>query len=338
MFRGAYRRLAVLLPLLAAISVVIFLITALAPNDPTAQLPLSIPPELRAEMREALGLGEPLHIRYLIWAKQFFIHEPTYFLEQLTGWTLQATNTPPPRLISWSAQIPVAELIAQRLPQTLWVVGLSYVLGLILALPIALLSAHRPHGLFDRLAGAVTMTGFAMPSFFTGVVLILIFSVSLGWFPSVYDTTHRVTDLSSFGTQLRQMVLPVTVLALYNMAQIARYMRAALLEQVSQDYVRTARAKGAGELRVMIAHVARNAALPVVTVIALGVPQVFTGAIITEQIFRVNGIGHLLISGIQTGDVPLVQSLSFLFAVLIVICNLLADIAYGWLDPRLHHG
>jgi peptide/nickel transport system permease protein len=136
---------------------------------------------------------------------------------------------------------------------------------------------------------------------------------------------------------MRQMLMPVMVLALFNAAQISRFMRASMLDNLSQDYVRTARAKGLKEKTVLLVHVLRNSMIPVVTVIALGIPQVFGGAIITEQIFKVNGLGQLLIIGIQGADIPLVQTLTFLFAVLIVLFNLVADVLYGLLDPRIRY-
>ena len=172
---------------------------------------------------------------------------------------------------------------------------------------------------------------------FTGLLLIVIFSVQLGWLPSIYDTNLRVTGLETFWLQVKQMIMPVTVLALFNAAQISRYMRASMLDNLSQDYVRTARAKGMRERTVLLVHVLRNSLIPVVTVIALGVPSIFGGAIITEQIFRVNGLGQLLITGIQGADIPLVQTLTFIFAVLIVLFNLIADILYGILDPRIRY-
>jgi peptide/nickel transport system permease protein len=176
-----------------------------------------------------------------------------------------------------------------------------------------------------------------VPTFFTGLVLILVFAVNLHWFPSIYDTSLRVTDWESFLKQVRQMAMPVMVLALYNAAQISRYMRSSMLENLGQDYVRTARAKGMSERVVVLKHVLRNSMIPVVTVIALGIPSIFGGAIITEQVFRVNGLGALLIGAIQGSDLPTVQTLTFIFAVLIVLFNLIADILYGILDPRIRY-
>jgi peptide/nickel transport system permease protein len=146
-----------------------------------------------------------------------------------------------------------------------------------------------------------------------------------------------VTGWDSFVFQVRQMIMPVMVLALFNAAQLSRFMRAAMLDNLNQDYVRTARAKGLSERVVVLVHVLRNSLIPVVTVIALGVPQIFGGAIITEQIFKVNGLGSLLISGIEATDIPLVQTLTFIFAVLIILFNLVADILYGVLDPRIRY-
>ena len=181
------------------------------------------------------------------------------------------------------------------------------------------------------------MVGFSLPTFFTGVVLIIVFGIKLQWFPSIYDTTHRVTDWDSFVVQVRQMAMPVTVLALYNAAQISRFMRASMLDNLRQDYVRTARAKGLGERVVVLKHVLRNSLIPVVTVIALGLPAVFGGAIITEQVFKVNGLGQLLILAINSNDIPMVMTLTFIFAILIVAFTLIADLLYGVLDPRIRY-
>ena len=334
MLNFTIRRLLLAIPTLIFISLILFLLLDLAPGDPTAQLPLTIPPEVKERIRQSLGLGEPLHIRYLLWLNQFFVNEPLHLLSELTGWDLAGDRQ---RVISWQSRSPVVEIIVQRMPQTLWVVGLSYVLGILIALPIGIISAYRQYSWFDQLGTFVSMVGFSVPTFFTGVLLIVVFSVQLGWFPSIYDTTHVVEDWSSFVYQVRQMIMPVTVLALFNAAQISRFMRASMLDNLNLDYVRTARAKGLSEQVVLLVHVLRNSMIPVVTVIALGVPVVFGGAIITEQVFKVNGLGQLLITAIQANDIPMVQTLTFIFAVLIVLFNLVADILYGILDPRIRY-
>ncbi|MEO1549611.1 MAG: ABC transporter permease [Pseudomonadota bacterium] len=336
MFAYTLRRLAFAIPTLLVISFITFAILDLAPGDPTAQLPLTVPMEVRLKIIESLGLNEPFHIRYLLWAKQFFINEPLNLIEQYTGWSF-GNSEDRLRVLSWSTRSPVVDLIAERMPQTLWVVGMSYVVAVVIAIPIGVISAYYQYSIFDQIGTLFSMIGFSVPTFFTGLVLIVVFSVNLGWLPSVYDTTLEVTDLSSFWAQVKQMAMPTMVLALATTAQISRFMRASMLDNLNQDYVRTARAKGLRERSVVLLHVLRNSMIPVVTVIALGVPSIFGGAIITEQIFKVNGLGALLIIGIQGADMPLVQSLTFLFAVLIVAFNLIADVLYGILDPRIRY-
>jgi peptide/nickel transport system permease protein len=336
MFTYTLRRLMFAVPTLLVISFIIFALLDLSPGDPTANLPLTIPPEVREQIRQSLGFGQPFHVRYLKWLEQFFVNEPLNIIEQWTGWSI-GDSANRMRVISWQTRSPVVDLIVQRLPQTLWVVGLSYIFGILIAIPIGVISAYKQYSWFDQFGTLFSMIDFSVPTFFTGLLFIVIFSVLLGWLPSIYDTNLRVTDLHSFWLQIKQMIMPVTVLALFNAAQISRFMRASMLDNLNQDYVRTARAKGMKERVVLLVHVLRNSLIPVVTVIALGIPQIFGGAIITEQIFRVNGLGQLLITGIQGADLPLVQTLTFIFAVLIVLFNLIADLLYGILDPRIRY-
>ncbi len=334
MFTYTLRRLAFAVPTVLIISLIVFLLLDLAPGDPTADLPLTIPVEVREQIRMALGLGEPVHIRYLKWLEMMLVNEPLHALANMTGWDVTRDA---PRILSWQTRSPVGDIIAQRIPQTLWVVGLGYFFGVLIALPIGIISAYRQYSWFDQVGTFVSMVGFSVPTFFTGVVLILVFSVWLGWFPSMYDTTLEVRDWDSFVRQVKQIILPVSVLALFNASQISRFMRASMLDNLNQDYVRTARAKGLKEQTVVLTHVLRNSMIPVVTVIALGIPAVFSGAIITEQIFRVNGLGHALIGAIYANDIPMVQTITFIFAVLIVLFNLIADVLYGLLDPRIRY-
>ena len=336
MFNYTIRRLLFAIPTLLVISFLIFAILDLAPNDPTGNLPLTIPPEVREKIRISLGLGEPFPIRYLKWLQQFFINEPLNLIEQWFGISIGDSENRL-RVQSWATRSPVVDLIVERMPQTLWVLGLSYIFGILIAIPIGVISAYKQYSVFDQIGTFVSMVGFSVPTFFTGLVMIVVFSSTLGWLPSIYDTTHEVNDLASFWFQVKQMIMPVMVLALFNASQLSRFVRASVLDNLSQDYVRTARAKGLKERAVLLIHVLRNSVIPVVTVIALGIPQIFGGAIITEQIFRVNGLGQLLIIGIQGADIPLVQTLTFIFAVLIVLFNLIADIIYGILDPRIRY-
>jgi peptide/nickel transport system permease protein len=169
------------------------------------------------------------------------------------------------------------------------------------------------------------------------LLLIIILSVKLQWLPFIYDSTLQVRDLASFGSQVRQSIMPIAVLALFQTAVLVRYTRASMLENLPQDYVRTARAKGVAEFGVINRHVVRNSLIPVVTLIALTAPTVFSGALITEQIFRVPGIGSLLITSIQNNDIPVIMAITFTFSVLVVLFNLVADVLYGVLDPRIRY-
>ena len=333
MLNYTIRRLFLAVPTLLFISLVIFFLVKLSPSDPTANLPLTIPPEVREKIRESLGVNQPLFVQFGLWLKQLMISEPLYWSNQIFGTNFEIGQ----RIISYQTRSPVMDIVIQRMPQTLTVVGTSYLVGIIIALPIGIISAYQQYSIFDQAGTFVSMIGFSVPPFFSGVLVIVIFSVQLGWLPSIYDTTHVVTDWDSFVVQFKQMIMPVMVLALQTTAQISRFLRASMLDNLNQDYVRTARAKGLSEKVVVLLHVLRNSMIPVITVIALGVPAIFGGAIITEQVFKVNGLGQLLIISIQAGDVPTVQTLTFMFAVLIVLFNLIADVLYGLLDPRIRY-
>jgi len=336
--RYIIRRVLFAIPTLIAISFVIFAILDLAPGDPTASLPLTIPPEDREKIREALGFNDPFLVSWLKWLYQMMIVEPIFLIEQMFNITI-GDGENRVRIISWSSRAPAVDTIIERIPQTLWVLGLAFILGIMIAIPVGVISAYKQYSVFDNVGTFVTMVGYSVPTFFTGLLAIVIFSVWLGWFPSFYDTTHVVdwTSWESIWFQIKQMIMPVAVLALFNAAALSRFTRSSMLDNLNEDYVRTARSKGLNENKVLVTHVLRNSLIPVVTLIALQIPGVFAGAIITEQIFRINGLGQLLISAIQGADVPMVQTLTFLFAVLIVIFNLVADVTYGLLDPRIRY-
>lgn len=330
------RRLLTAIPTILVISFIIFAILELSPSDPTGNLPLTIPPETREKIRESLGANDPFVIKYVKWLNQFFVSEPLNFFESATGITLPGSEDRT-RVISWQTRGPVMDIIVERLPQTLWVVGTAYLLGTLIAIPVGIFSAYKQYSIFDQVGTFLMMVGFSVPTFFTGLMFIIIFSVNLKWFPSVYDTTLVVNDIESLQLQLKQMFMPVTVLTLFYTAQLSRYTRASTLDNLQQDYIRTARAKGLSERVVINRHAVRNSLIPVITLIALGIPGIFAGAIITEQIFRVNGIGQYLIIAIQGGDLPTVQTVTFIFAVLVVLFNIVADVLYGVLDPRVSY-
>ncbi len=313
------RRLIYAIPTLLGISFILFAIISLAPGDPLSQFAANpnVPPEVQANIRHSLGLDQPWPIRYVKW---------------LT--TLVTTGD---LGFSFASKMPVGALLMQRLPTTLWVIGAAYLCSVLLAVPIGIVSAVKQYSIFDYVASTFAFVGFSIPTFFTGLIFILIFGVKLQWFPWIYDSTLKVTDFSSFIKLLQQSILPIAVLTLFQTATLTRYVRAAMLENLPMDYVRTARAKGLRERAVIIAHVLRNSMIPVATLIALGVPAIFTGALVTEQIFRVPGIGSLLVSSFEASDTPVIMAIAFIYAILVILFNLLVDIVYAFLDPRIKY-
>jgi peptide/nickel transport system permease protein len=236
---------------------------------------------------------------------------------------------------SFVSRMNVDTLILQRLSTTLYVIGSAQLLALVIAIPVGVYAAMRPYSLFDQIASTLAFIGFSLPTFFTGLLFILVFSVKLDWLPFVYTTDIKATGIAWLGEQIRQAIMPVMVLGLFQAASMTRFVRSAVLDVIRLDYVTTARAKGLGQATVSDKHVLRNAMIPVVTLIALQIPAVFGGAIVTEQIFRIPGIGSLLISSILANDTPVVMAVTFVFAGLVVLFNLIADVLYGWLDPRI---
>jgi len=313
------RRLLVIIPTLLGISLVLFSILALAPGDPFEELALNpnIPAEVRMNLRHQFGLDDPLPIRYLRWL--------TAMLHGDWGY-------------SFVSRVNVQDLILQRLPTTLFVLGTAYVLALLIALPAGIISAVKPYSLFDQVATTLAFIGFSLPTFFTGLLFILLFSLHLDWLPFIYSTTIEVSGIAWVSEHLRQAAMPIAVLGLFEAASLTRFVRASMLDVIHQDFVTTARAKGLTERHTILVHVLRNALIPVVTIMALQLPGIFTGAVITEQIFRVPGIGSLLITSIQSTDTPVVMAITFVYAILVVAFNLIADIVYGCLDPRIAYG
>lgn len=311
------RRLLGSIPTLVLISMVVFGILALAPGDPLGQLATNpdVPPEVRLNILHQLGLDEPIPIRYMKWAAAFARGTWGY---------------------SFGSHMEASHLIMQRLPTDLWVIGTQYLVAVLIAVPIGVLSAVKQYSLFDQVATTFAFIGFSLPTFFTGVLLIIIFSVKLHLLPFIYNV--QITLWNDPVGMIKQVIMPIAVLALFNAAGLMRFVRSSMLDNVSQDYVRTARAKGVREGLVIVRHVLRNSLIPVVTLIALGLPAVFVGAIVTEQIFRLPGIGSLLIASIQNSDTPVIMAIVFLYAILVVFFNLVADVIYGLLDPRIKYG
>ncbi len=312
------RKILIMIPSLLGISLVLFTVLAMAPGDPFEELATNpaIPPEVRAALRAKFGLDDPVWTRYLHW-----------LVAMIQGdWGF-----------SFVSRMDVDKLILQRLPVTLIVIGSSQIIAILVALPVGVLAATRPYSLFDQVANTLAFVGFSLPTFFTGLLFILVFSIQLDWLPFVYRANIDATGWQFYWEHIKQSIMPVMVLGLFQGASLVRFVRSSVLDVIKLDYVTTARSKGIGERKVITKHVVRNALIPVVTLVALQLPIVFGGAIVTEQIFRVPGIGSLLISSMLSNDTPVVMAVTFVIACLVVFFNLLADIIYGWLDPRISY-
>jgi peptide/nickel transport system permease protein len=315
---GTYilRRLLIALPSLLGISVVLFTVLALAPGDPFEELATNpnVPAEVRLMLRQKFGLDDPIWQRYFHWLSAMVQGD----------WGF-----------SFISRVDVDTLIMQRVPVTLVVIGASQLLALAIALPVGIYSATRPYSWFDQIATTLAFVGFSLPTFFTGLLLILLFSINLGWLPFVYRADIPGTGWTWWWEHIKQAIMPVLVLGLFQGASWTRYVRSSVLDVIRLDYVTTARAKGLRERAVVMKHVVRNALIPVVTLVALQMPIVFGGAIVTEQIFRIPGIGSLLIDAILRNDTPVIMAVTFVFSCLVILFNLIADVLYGWLDPRI---
>ncbi len=310
------RRVLIALPALLGISAVLFTVLALAPGDPFQELATNpnVPAEVKEMLRAKFGLDDPVWQRYFRW-----------LAAMLQGdWGF-----------SFISRVDVDQLIVQRVPVTLAVIGASQVLALLIALPVGVISAVKPYSWFDRLFSTLAFIGFSLPTFFTGLLLILLFSITLDWLPFVYRADISATGWQWWWEHIKQSIMPVTVLGLFQGASWMRYVRSAVLDVIRLDYVTTARSKGLAERVVVMKHVVRNALIPVVTLVALQMPAVFGGAIVTEQIFRIPGIGSLLIDAILRNDTPVIMAVTFVFSCLVILFNLIADLLYGWLDPRI---
>jgi peptide/nickel transport system permease protein len=312
------RRLLIAVPSLLGISVVLFTVLALAPGDPFAEMTLNpnVPAEVAQNLRHQFGLDDPIWLRYFHWLVAMFKGD----------WGF-----------SFISRVDVDKLILGRLPVTLAVIGASQIVALLIALPVGIYSAARPYSWFDRIASTLAFVGFSLPTFFTGLLFILLFSIRLDWLPFVFRADIAATGWQWWWEMIKQSIMPVLVLGLFQGASWTRYVRSAMLDVIRLDFVTTARSKGLRERAVILKHVVRNALIPVVTLVALTMPQVFGGAIVTEQIFRVPGIGSLLIDAVLRNDTPVIMSVTFVFACLVILFNLLADLLYGWLDPRISY-
>lgn len=315
------RRLLEAIPLLLVISLLTFVIVEIAPGD-AAQMYIDpekgTDPAYIEQVRRNLGLDEPVHVRYIAWV----------------GKTLSGDLG-----FSFRSRRAVSLEVGDRLPNTLLLGGTALFVSFLLAVPIGVLSALKRYTVIDYTLTTLSLIGISIPIFWIALLFIQIFAIQLDWFPAtgMRSVREQYTGWRSTLDILHHLVLPVIVLALAQIASWSRYQRSALLEVLGQDYIRTARGKGLHERRVMLVHALKNSLIPMITLIGISVPQVVTGAFITETIFSWPGIGRLGVDAVTGRDYPVIMAVTMLSAVLIVISSLLTDIAYAWADPRIRY-
>jgi peptide/nickel transport system permease protein len=299
------RRLVSLIPVLIGVTVVVFSIMHLAPGDPvTIMLGPDAPVEAAEALRARLGLDDPLHVQYLRWLSGVIRGD---FGHSIRG------------------HEPVLDAVLRRIPATLELTLAAMMVSLLIAIPAGIISAVKRNSPFDHTSMAVAVFGVSMPVFWLGLMLILIFGFYLGW-----------TPISGRG-DIQHLILPAITLGTFQAALIARLTRSSMLEVIRQEYIKTARAKGLVERIVIIKHALKNALIPVVTIVALQLPMLFGGAVITETVFAWPGMGRFMVLSIFNRDFPVVQGIVLIMTILVILANLLADILYTYLDPRIKY-
>lgn len=308
------RRILMAIPLLIGITLLSFLLIKLAPGDPGSML---LDPQIRAAdlagFKERYGLNDPIHVQYFRWLGNM--------LQGEFGTSLIKQGTP------------VSEMILERLPNTLLLMIVSTIIAIVISIPIGVLSARKQYSLTDYSVTFLSFIGLATPNFWIGLMLLMVFAVHLGWFP-----TGGVATLNapySLWDRIHHLILPAFVLATADMAGLTRYTRTSMLEVLKQDYIRTARAKGFKERKVVYGHGLRNALIPFVTIFGLMLPSFIGGAVIVEKIFSWPGIGQLFIDSAFQRDYPVLMAMTVIASSLVVIGNLLADLLYAVVDPRI---
>ena len=307
------RRILAAIPVMGVVALVVFLLLRLTPGDPAAILAGdNASPEQLARIRASLGLNEPLYTQFFSWIGKL--------LHGDLG-------------VSMISQVPVLQMISQRIEPTLSVAIATIVLSIVVAVPLGVIAAWKHGTWIDRFVMGLSVIGFSVPVFVIGYVLIQIFAIDLRWFPvQGFRTMAR-----GFGPFFERLVLPTLTLSFIYIALIARMTRAAMLDVLGEDYVRTARAKGITESRVLLRHALRNAAVPVITVIGTGFALLISGVVVTESVFNLPGIGRLTVDAVLARDYPVIQGMILLTSGIYVAVNLLIDVAYTLLDPRIRY-
>lgn len=314
------RRLLGLVPVLFGITVITFFVIHLSPGKPT-RLQAEMSPRITLEAREKLerlyGLDKPVHVQYWQW------------INKLVRFDLGT---------SFTDDRPVSQKILERIPITITINILSLALIFLLAAPIGIMSAVRENSLFDKISTIFVFIGFAMPTFWLALLAMSLFGVYLGWLPILGIKSLDFEQYSFFGKLfdlLRHLILPVSISAFGGLAGISRYMRTSMLEVLHKDFIRTARAKGLSEGSVIYKHALRNALLPIVTIIGLSIPGLIGGSVIFESIFAIPGMGKLFFDSVMARDYPVIMGILFIGAILTLLGNLIADIMYAYVDPRI---
>jgi peptide/nickel transport system permease protein len=312
-------RVLINIPVLIGITLATYFIINLAPGDPVTAMvsPETVAllgPDYLQQQREQLGLNKPLPVRYVLWLKEI--------AKGNLGFSLTDRQ-------------PIAGKIAERLGPTLKLMGAALLIGIAVAIPLGILSALRQYSFLDYFATVAAFGAISIPSFFLALGAIFIFALKLGWLPVAGMTT--VGQPGSFLDSLKHLVLPACILGLGEAAPLIRYTRSSMLEVIRQDYVTTARAKGLRERAVIYRHALRNALIPLVTVVALGLPRLLGGTVIIETVFAWPGMGLLAITAVRGRDYPVIMAINLISAVMIVVSNLLADVIYAVIDPRIKY-
>jgi len=298
--------------LLLVVSAVVFTIVHSAPGGPAILNNPDVDPETAKAIARDLGLTDPIALQYGRWLQRAVLGNFGR---------------------SYQYQLPVIRLIRARIPNTLVLAGAALTLALLVAVPLGVISAVRRYSIVDYAATAGAFFGISIPGFWLGIMMIVLFSVLLGWLPSAGMRTAGV-DLGT-GDLLMHLIMPAVVLSTFPLAQLMRYARSAMVEVLGQDFVRTAQAKGLSGRRVLVSHALRNALIPVVTVLGVITPRLLSGAVITESIFAWPGLGRLAVDAAVTRDYPVIMGLTMTTALLVIVGNLLTDVAYVALDPRI---
>lgn len=308
------RRLASAVPLLLLITFAVFALMQALPGGPLAAYENN--PEIKQEdierLRHELGLDRPMYVQYVIWLGNFLKGDWGY---------------------SFATKRPVLTEIWERLPNTIYLTGISLIVALLIAIPAGIISATKQYSIFDHVVTTTTYIGRSMPIYYSGLLLIIVFSIGLRWFPS--GGMRTLGKDFSLVDSLRHLFLPVLSLSTLIAAKYARFLRSSMLEVIHQDYIRTAQAKGVHEHIVIYKHAFRNAAIPLVTIVAIDLPVFFAGALFTETIYSWPGMGRLFVNSSLRFDYPIVMGIVTMIALLVVISNLLADMVYAMLDPRI---